>query len=191
MVVSSLAAEHPANRFIAVRFGNLLGTSGSVIPKFREQIERSGPVTVTHPDIIRCFMTIPKAARLVLQAAAIRQVLVLEMGEPVKIVDPARDLIRLAGHTTEEIKIVFSGLRPGEMLFEEPQADADATVATPVRQLRIARLESRSGSVQSLLRSVGDEPAGLADARVRELLATAVPENRVGAAGEADRTPGS
>jgi FlaA1/EpsC-like NDP-sugar epimerase len=186
MVVSSLAAEHPATRFIAVRFGNVLGSSGSVIPKFKEQIERGGPVTVTHPDIIRYFMTIPEAARLVLQAAAIGQsgqVLVLEMGEPVKIVDLARDLIRLAGHTTEEIKIVFSGLRPGEKLYEELLADADATVATPVRQLRIARLESRSGSVHSLLQSVMDEPAGLADARVRELLALAVPEYRAGGGG--------
>jgi FlaA1/EpsC-like NDP-sugar epimerase len=183
MVVSSLAAEHPATKFITVRFGNVLGSSGSVIPKFKEQIERGGPVTVTHPDIIRYFMTIPEAARLVLQAAAIGQsgqVLVLDMGEPVKIVDLARDLIRLAGHTTDEIRIVFSGLRPGEKLFEELLADADATVATPVRQLRIARLESRSGSVQSLLQSVVDEPAGLADERVRELLALAVPEYRAG-----------
>jgi FlaA1/EpsC-like NDP-sugar epimerase len=182
MVVSSLAAEHLATKFITVRFGNVLGSSGSVIPKFKEQIERGGPVTVTHPEIIRYFMTIPEAARLVLQAAAIGQsgqVLVLDMGEPVKIVDLARDLIRLAGHTTDEIRIVFSGLRPGEKLFEELLADADATVATPVRQLRIARLESRSGSVQSLLKSVVDEPAGLADERVRELLALAVPEYRV------------
>ena len=99
MVVSSLATEFPKTRFMAVRFGNVLGSSGSVIPKFKEQIARGGPITVTHPEIIRYFMTIPEAARLVLQAGAIGesgQVLVLDMGEPVRIVDLARDMIQPA-----------------------------------------------------------------------------------------------
>jgi FlaA1/EpsC-like NDP-sugar epimerase len=144
MVISTLADEHLGTRFMAVRFGNVLGSSGSVIPKFKEQIARGGPVTVTHPDIIRYFMTIPEAARLVLQAAAIGQsgqVLVLDMGEPVRIVDLARQLIRLAGHTVDEIPIEFTGLRAGEKLFEELLADGDTTLPTAFERLRVARLQ--------------------------------------------------
>ncbi|HSN32802.1 MAG TPA: nucleoside-diphosphate sugar epimerase/dehydratase [Ideonella sp.] len=172
MVVSQMAAEGHATKFMAVRFGNVLGSSGSVIPKFKEQIARGGPVTVTHPEITRYFMTVIEAARLVLQAAAIGesgQVLVLDMGEPVRIVDLARDMIRLAGHTLDEIPIVFTGLRPGEKLYEELLADADATVATAFERLRVAQLHDGQVRIDELL-SPGAEGRLPADGDVRSVL---------------------
>ena len=183
MVVSALAAEHPGTRFMAVRFGNVLGSSGSVIPKFKEQIERGGPITVTHPEIIRYFMTIPEAARLVIQAAAIGesgQVLVLDMGEPVKIVDLARDMIRLSGRAADEIKIVFSGLRPGEKLYEELLSDKDTTLPTVIPRLRIAQLDDRAGTAQTLawLSGIAERGSDLEDDEVRDALVERVPEYR-------------
>ncbi|OZA07423.1 MAG: hypothetical protein B7X97_09290 [Methylotenera sp. 17-45-7] len=137
-----LAPDAQGTRFVMVRFGNVLGSSGSVIPKFREQIAKGGPITITHPDITRYFMSIPEAAQLVMQAGLMGQggeIFVLDMGEPVKIAALAADMIRLSGLQPDEIKIEFVGLRPGEKLYEELLADDELTMPTPHEKLRIAK----------------------------------------------------
>ncbi|MEO8847500.1 MAG: polysaccharide biosynthesis protein, partial [Casimicrobiaceae bacterium] len=169
---------HPT-AFVIVRFGNVFGSAGSVIPRFREQIARGGPVTVTHPEITRYFMSISEATQLLLQAGLMGrdgEILVLDMGDPVRIVDLARDMLRLSGADPAKVPIVFTGLRPGEKLFEEVLAEEESTLPTPHPRLRIA--QARDANVEAIGQMVAwverDRPAG--DAEVRARLATWIPE---------------
>ena len=131
-------------KFITTRFGNVLGSNGSVIPLFQEQIAKGGPITVTHPEITRYFMTIPEACKLVMKAASMgkgNEIFVFDMGKPVKIVDLANKMIELAGLVpNEDIKISYIGLRPGEKLYEELLADKESTIPTPHENILIAKV---------------------------------------------------
>ena len=178
MVCQSMQRQD-GTRFVSVRFGNVLGSSGSVIPKFQKQIEAGGPVTVTHPEITRYFMSIPEAAQLVLQAGLMGEggeIFVLDMGEPVKIADLARLMIRLSGADEARIRIEYTGLRPGEKLYEELLANDESTLPTPHPKLRVAKARAADAAGYADCLAFLAEPGLHDEAAVKRRLQAWVPE---------------
>jgi len=171
-------ARHARTKFMAVRFGNVLGSSGSVIPIFKRQIANGGPVTVTHPDVTRYFMTIPEAVGLVLQSfvqGTGGEIFVLDMGQPVKIVDLAKQMIELSGFRVgEDIEIKFTGLKPGEKLFEELQHHTEAYAAT--EHPRIMRFTSKAMFSESGVKELEQNLYRYDSNQLKSILKQLVPE---------------
>ncbi|MGE6366153.1 polysaccharide biosynthesis protein [Bacillus paramycoides] len=170
MLVQHMASISTGTRFVAVRFGNVLGSRGSVIPLFKKQIQKGGPVTVTHPDMIRYFMTIPEASRLVIQAGTLArggELFVLDMGDPVKIVDLAKNLITLSGYSIEEIGIEFTGLRPGEKMYEELLNEGEIHPDQIFPKIHIGKAVLMD---QEILRQFMNEFEGMDKEEIRERL---------------------
>lgn len=179
MVCQGLQRGASPTQFVTVRFGNVLGSAGSVVPKFREQIAQGGPITVTHPEVTRFFMSIPEASQLVLLAGAVGQsgeVYVLDMGSPVKIVDLARQMIQLSGLSEADIGIVFTGMRPGEKLYEELLANDEHTLTTPHPKLRIARARATDAESLDRIASWVTDASPKSAEEVRETLRSLVEE---------------
>jgi len=179
-LVCQFVQQNQKTKFMMVRFGNVLGSSGSVIPLFKQQLKSGGPITITHPDIIRYFMSIPEACRLVLQAAALGhggEIFVLDMGAPVKIVDLAKQMIRLAGlKLGQNIEIKFTGLRPGEKLYEELFINHENTIATEHPMVKMARPTSSKIDIPSLLSNLFKQIENATETDIKLALKTLVPE---------------
>jgi FlaA1/EpsC-like NDP-sugar epimerase len=179
LVQGQNGCEVSDTKFMIVRFGNVVGSVGSVIPLFKKQIEKGGPVTVTHPDVTRFFMTIPEACQLILQAGAMGnggEIFILDMGTPIKIDDMAHDLIRLSGFEPDvDIKIEYIGLRPGEKLYEELITEGENIIPTSHEKIMVLKgidcdLDLLNGKIDELARQAREQNGGKIKMKLKEIV---------------------